>query len=122
MPRRTRWSGPALLAAAVLVSGCGGGDSLAEQGRAVAQDVGCLSCHSTGTDDGLGPGLGGIWGEQRTFVDGSTGTVDEAYLRRSILEPDAQVVDGFPPIMPQIRLSDEELEGVVAYVREVAGG
>lgn len=106
----------------VLISGCGGGDSLAERGRAVAQDVGCLSCHSTGTDDGLGPGLGGIWGEERTFADGSTGTVDEAYLRRSILEPDTQVVDGFSPIMPQIVLADEELEGVVAYLRGVAGG
>ncbi len=122
MPKPTRLSlSVAVAVAALVVSGCGG-DSLAERGRAVAQDVGCLSCHSTGTDDGLGPGLGGIWGEDRTFADGSTGTVDEAYLRRSILAPDAQVVDGFAAIMPQIRLSDEELEGVVAYLRGVAGG
>lgn len=111
------------LSVAALLSACGGGgESLADQGRATAQDVGCLSCHSTGTDDGLGPALGGIWNEERTFTDGSTGVVDEDYLRRSILDPDSQVVDGFQPIMPQVHLSDEEFEGVVAYVREVAGG
>lgn len=108
----------------MLLAGCGEdeSDSPVALGRAVAQDVGCLSCHSTGTDDGLGPGLGGIWGEERTFVDGTTGVVDEDYLRRSILDPDAQVVAGFQPIMPQLRLADEELEGVVAYLRDVAGG
>lgn len=110
--------------AVVLLAGCGGDDSdpAVARGRAVAQDVGCLSCHSTGTDDGLGPGLGGIWGEDRTFADGTTGVVDENYLRRSVLDPDAQVVEGFQPIMPQLHLTDEEFEGVVAYLRDVAGG
>lgn len=112
------------MAAALAVTGCGGEDedSLVALGRSVAQDVGCLSCHSTGTDNGLGPGLGGIWGEERTFADGTSGVVDEEYLRLSVLMPDAQVVEGFQPIMPQIRLTDEEFEGVVAYLRDIAGG
>jgi cytochrome c oxidase subunit II len=113
------------LTVVVIGSGCGangGSDTAAERGRAVAQDVGCLSCHSTGDADGLGPGLGGIWGDERVFDDGSTRVVDEAYLRRSVVDPDAQVVAGFDPIMPALRLSDAELDDVVAYLREVAGG
>jgi cytochrome c oxidase subunit II len=112
----------ALAVAAGLLAGCGGGDSQVDRGRALAQDVGCLSCHSTGTTDGLGPGLGDIWGTERELDDGSTVTVDEAYLRRSILVPDAEVVAGYMPIMPTIPFSDDELDDVVAYLREIAGG
>lgn len=111
------------LGTVLVLSACGGGgETAADRGRAVAQDVGCLSCHSTGGTDGLGPGLGGIWGDERVFDDGSTGVVDEAYLRRSIIDPDAQVVAGYQPIMPALRLADAELDDVVAYLREVAGG
>ncbi|MDZ7680065.1 MAG: c-type cytochrome [Acidimicrobiales bacterium] len=111
-----------MLVALVVLGACSDGDTPASRGRAVAQDVGCLGCHSTGTDERLGPGLGGIWGEERTFADGSTRVVDEEYLRRSILEPGSQVVAGFDPIMPQLALSDAELDEVVAYLRDVAGG
>lgn len=111
-----------LFVAVSALGACSDGDPAADRGRAVAQDVGCLACHSTGTDDGLGPGLGGIWGEERAFGDGSSGAVDEEYLRRSVLMPDAQVVAGFDPIMPTLHLSDAELDDVVAYLREVAGG
>lgn len=98
------------------------GDGPVDRGRAVAQDVGCASCHSTGTDDGIGPGWGGIWGTERELVDGSTVVVDEDYLRRSITDPDAEVAAGWEPIMPRIALSDDELDDVVAYLREVTGG
>jgi cytochrome c oxidase subunit II len=115
----------ATLAALLALGGTGCGDDTDPQvarGAAIAQDVGCLSCHSTGTTDGLGPGLGGIWGTERQLADGTSVVVDEAYLRRSILEPDAQVVAGFQAIMPAILLSDAELDDVVAYLRDVTGG
>jgi cytochrome c oxidase subunit 2 len=116
-------AGAVLVALALGLAGCGDDeDPAVARGRSIAQDIGCLSCHSTGTTDGLGPGLGGIWGEEREFVDGSTGVVDDAYLRRSIREPEAQVVLGFQPIMPTLPLTDAELDDVVAYIRNVAGG
>ena len=123
-PRR-RWGGATLvfLGLGFGLVGCGDdGDPQVARGRAIAQDVGCLSCHSTGTTDGLGPGLGGIWGTERQFEDGTVAVVDEAYLRRSVVDPDAQVVAGFLPIMPALALSDAELDDVVAYLREVTGG
>ncbi len=106
--------------AVVAVSACG--DDAASRGQAIARDVGCLACHSTGTDDRLGPGWGGIWGEERELVDGTTTIVDEDYLRRAITDPDSQVVAGWDPIMPAIAFSDDDLDDVLAYLREVAGG
>ncbi|MFP3905599.1 MAG: c-type cytochrome [Acidimicrobiales bacterium] len=116
-----RRSAMVAVAMAVALAGCGGGDAVA-RGEATAEDLGCTSCHSTGTDDGLGPGWGGIWGTERELADGTTAVVDEAYLRRSVTQPDAQVVSGWDPIMPRVTLSDDELDDVVAYLREVTGG
>jgi cytochrome c oxidase subunit II len=120
-PGRTRVGAAVLTVAGLAIAGCGG-ESQAERGEAIAQDVGCMSCHSTGTDDRIGPGWGGIWGTERELVDGSTVVVDDAYLRRSVVDPRAEVVAGWQPIMPAIPLSDAELDDVVAYLREVTGG
>lgn len=46
---------------------------------------------------------------------------DEGYLRRSILEPQAQVVQGFPPIMPPASLGDEEMAALLAYIQSLGG-
>ena len=48
------------------------------------------------------------------------GTTAEDYIRQSILEPDAHLVEGFPAgTMPQVwgdELSDEQLSNLVAYL------
>ena len=54
-----------------------------------------------------------------SIADGTTVTADEAYIRRSIMEPRAQVAQGFNPVMPQIRLSATELDALVAYIRSL---
>jgi len=47
-------------------------------------------------------------------------TVDEAYLRRSILEPNADVVKGFQPVMPSFpELKDVEVEAIVELIEGV---
>jgi cytochrome c oxidase subunit 2 len=45
--------------------------------------------------------------------------VDEAYVRRSILEPNADVVKGFQPIMPSFSgvLKEEEIKAIIDYLR-----
>ncbi len=43
-------------------------------------------------------------------------TVDEQYLKRSILNPEADIVKGYPPIMPVITLTEEELEAIINYL------
>jgi cytochrome c oxidase subunit 2 len=51
--------------------------------------------------------------------DGSTVDVDENYIRESILEPQAQVVKGYQPVMPSFKgiLSDEDITSLIAYIK-----
>ena len=44
---------------------------------------------------------------------------DDAYLKESILEPNAKVVQGFSPVMPPQKLSDQEVAALVAYIKDV---
>jgi cytochrome c oxidase subunit II len=111
----------AVVAVVTVMAGCGG-ESQVDRGEGIARDVGCMSCHSTGTDARLGPGWGGIWGTERLLDDGTSVVVDDAYLRRAITDPDGEIVAGWDPIMPRLALSDAELDDVVAYLRDVSGG
>lgn len=83
---------------------------------------GCLGCHSLDGSKKAGPSLQGIWGRSVTVVSaGAEGTLtsDAAYLRRAILEPNAEVVVGYPAIMPsyQGKIPEEELETILNYFR-----
>ncbi|MCA9961738.1 MAG: cytochrome c oxidase subunit II [Anaerolineales bacterium] len=63
---------------------------------------GCNSCHSIDGSTGAGPTWLGLYGRQETLTDGSTITVDEEYIRNSILHPNDQIVSGFNrDVMPQ---------------------
>jgi cytochrome c oxidase subunit 2 len=64
----------------------------------------------------------GLFGSERSFADGSTAVADENYIRQSLMEPNAQVVEGFAPAMPVFagRLDDEELNALIAYIQSLA--
>ena len=48
-------------------------------------------------------------------------TADDAYLTESIVDPTAQVVDGFTVAMPATDLTDDEVADLVAYIGSLAG-
>lgn len=74
----------------------------------------CAACHSTTDQAQVGPGLGGVAERAATRVDGFS--ADE-YLRQSIREPGAYVVDGFNNIMPPFpNFSDEEIQNLIAHL------
>ena len=78
-----------------LVAACGddAASSLspqADHGRRIARTSGCTACHGTDGQGGAGPAFVGSLGTQVTLTDGSVVTVDEAYLARSITDPDAR--------------------------------
>ena len=108
------------------VSGTGpaavAGLSLIEQGRQLAQSRGCLGCHSTDGSAGVGPTWLGLFGKTETLADGSTVVVDAAYLKESITDPNARVVQGFAPIMPPGNFTDAELDALISYTRDGLGG
>lgn len=94
----------------------GAGPTLAEQGEALAKSKGCTACHSTDGKLGVGPTWKGLFGKTVELSDGTAVLADEAYLLRSIREPQAQVAKGFPPIMPKLELSADEAAALAAYI------
>ncbi|HTN60101.1 MAG TPA: c-type cytochrome [Devosia sp.] len=96
--------------------------SAAAHGTALAEENGCTACHAKDREQLVGPGWGGLYGSTTTLVDGSTAVVDDAYLTRSILEPDAQIVAGFEPgAMPSFAemLDTDQVDAIIAYIRSL---
>ena len=92
------------------------------KGKELLEKHGCLGCHSLDGSPKAGPTFKGIWGQTVTVLTNGverTLTVDEAYLRRCILEPKVNVVKGFPPIMPSFAgvLSDDEVNAIIDFIR-----
>jgi cytochrome c oxidase subunit 2 len=102
---------------ALVVVSCGSRDQNLE-GEALAAEIGCLACHAeTGTD--VAPTLHGVWGTEVELDDGRTLMVDEVYVRRSITQPQADIVAGYDGRMPTFTLSDSEVDRLVEYVRSL---
>lgn len=118
----------AALAAAVVLAGCGddgtfenGLGAAAQRGRQLAQDRGCSNCHTANGDPSTGPTWLGIWGTEVTLDDNRTVTVDHDYVARSVRDPQADIVDGFGPVMPSFELTDDEIDDLVAYLQALGG-
>ena len=95
---------------------------LPPSGTQLFQERGCKACHTIDGTPGLGPTLKGLFGKTVTVLtDGKERKLvaDEAYLRKSILEPNVDIVKGFPPIMPPLKglLTDQEIDALVSYLK-----
>jgi cytochrome c oxidase subunit 2 len=57
------------------------------------------------------------------LADGRFVTVDERYVRDSIMLPTQDVAAGYPPVMPSFAttVSEEDLVELVAYIKSLAG-
>lgn len=86
------------------------------RGEQLAASNGCTSCHSVDGSDGVGPTFAGLAGSEVELDDGTTVTADDEYLRSSIVDPSAQVVDGYRSLMPQRSLDPAEVDDLVAYL------
>ncbi|NNF58782.1 MAG: cytochrome c oxidase subunit II [Rhodothermaceae bacterium] len=101
----------------------GGGDvnlPPAELGAQLYTSRNCNTCHSIDGSPGTGPSWLGIWGEPRPGSE--SGVVDDNYVRQSIVNPNAYIVEGYPGAMPAYDfLSDTEIRGLTAYMRQING-
>ena len=79
--------------------------------------LGCASCHTVDGSRAEGPTWKGLYGSTVTLSDGRTVTVDDAYIRRAIRDPQADVAPGYPTAMPTIDVTDAELDRLVAYIK-----
>lgn len=90
-------------------------------GAKLFKDKGCIACHSTDGSPKVGPTLKGIFGHKVAVLTSGVERqiiADDAYVKRSILDPQADIVKGFPPVMPPQKglLSDDELEALMKYL------
>jgi len=91
---------------------------------ALMDDQGCLTCHSVDGSPGAGPTFKGIFNRRTVvLVNGREREIDadEAYLRRAILEPNAEIVKGAAMEMPASPdpLSTEDVDAIIAYMKNL---
>ena len=98
------------------------GKKISDLGPTLLQAKGCLGCHSLDGTPKVGPTFKGLLGRKETVIiaGGEKNiVVDAAFIRGHILQPQSAAVKGFPPVMPTIPMTEEELTTIVAYLETV---
>ena len=109
--------------------------SLAWEGQQIFRKLQCNSCHVPNAQAGTrmhprAPNLEGLYGRTVPLKGGGTVVADEQYIRESIVNPRAKVVEGWEPIMPgnymdgigKDQMSEEDMLKVIAYIRSLKAG
>ncbi len=87
---------------------------------ALLESKGCIACHSLDGSVTVGPTFKGRFGQREVVRSGDSEreiTIDEAYYRRAIQDPQAEIVKGYPPVMPQTPLTDDEQRLVIDFLK-----
>ena len=99
-----------------------GGKGIAPEdyGKTLYKKYACSTCHSIDGTRITGPSWKGIW-NKREATSAGTITVDENYIRESILNPTAKIVDGYQPVMPSYQgiLKDKDIDAIIAYIKTI---
>lgn len=97
---------------------------IAQRGAKIFNTRACASCHNVDNPSvKIGPSLFQAFGKQEALEDGATVTIDENYLRESILNSQSQIAKGFGPrsAMPafQGQLSEAEVTALIEYIKSL---
>jgi cytochrome c oxidase subunit II len=88
---------------------------------ALLEQKSCLTCHSTDGSVKVGPTFKGIFGRKETVKDRRGAEreiiVDDSFVKKAIQDPGAEIVKGYPPVMPQVPLAVPELDRVMEYIK-----
>jgi cytochrome c oxidase subunit II len=98
--------------------------SLAWEGQTLFKKLQCINCHSADAQ-ARAPVLEGLYGTKVPLARGGAEIADEHYIKESIRRPRAKQVEGWELIMPAYgpeKVSDAELDAVVAYIRSMKRG
>jgi len=93
------------------------------EGLKLLRGTGCLACHSLDGTKLVGPSFEGFYGSKRTVTAGGaqkTVTADDAYIIRSIYEPNEEVVEGYARnLMQSYRalLTEEQIGIITEYLK-----
>jgi cytochrome c oxidase subunit 2 len=95
--------------------------NLASVGQSVAVHRACVACHTIDGQRHVGPTWRGLYNAKVELSDGRTVVADEAYLTKSMMEPRADVVLGFNPVMPSYHavLTEPETAALVEFIKSL---
>jgi cytochrome c oxidase subunit 2 len=98
-----------------------GEEDLASRGRDVAVRRSCTSCHPIGSQPGIGPSWAGLYNSWVDLQGGGRVLADEAYLTRSMMEPNSDITLGFKPVMPLYAgvIDAAETAALVEYIKSL---
>lgn len=96
------------------------GQSAEVTGKQLYEQFRCDTCHRQA---GRCPPLDGIFGKTVRLANGQTTIANEEYLRRSILEPNADLVAGYQAVMPTYKgqIGEEAILQIIAYLKTLPG-
>jgi cytochrome c oxidase subunit 2 len=95
--------------------------TMAEAGEELFAQLGCGTCHAS--DSGArGPDLAGLYGSTVTLLTGETTVADDAYIRRSIIDPTSEITEGYAPLMPTYKgqVDEEDVLKLIAYIKSLS--
>jgi cytochrome c oxidase subunit 2 len=120
-PRAAELSTPAAPAPAVrkVVTPTAAAPPAAARAAKLWEERGCIACHDL-EQQAMGPPIRGAWGSRRKLEGGREAVVDEAYIRKSIKEPSADIVEGYPDQMQPQELTEEEIGVIISLYKSMA--
>lgn len=92
-------------------------------GKALLMSKGCFACHSSDGSTLIGPSFKGIYGKTETVVSNGVEreiTINDEYIRQSIMEPSKDIVKGYQPLMPPLPLTAEEIDAIIEHIKELS--
>jgi cytochrome c oxidase subunit 2 len=98
-------------------------DSPTENGKRIMKNIGCFACHSVDGSKLVGPSFKGLYGHTATVITGGNErevTVDDEYIKKSIFDPNADIVKGFNKglMLPYTgQLSDADVAQITEYLK-----
>lgn len=95
------------------------------EGLVLLKNTGCFACHSMDGSKLVGPSFSELKGNQTIIENGTekTVTIDEAYITKSIIDPNSQVVKGYARGLMQSyekTVSAEDIAKMTQYLLELS--
>ena len=86
---------------------------------------GCFACHTSDGSKLIGPSYLNLFGEQQVVIrDGKevTITVNDDYVKKSVLDPNSEITKGYPRGLMQSyqsTLSDDDILKIIEYLKSL---